>query len=87
MSSWTIAKIGFLFYEVLQHILKTLAGDVFQSSQTRWRTRVKAAKRAKTSKSNRRSRNGTIGLEIETSGLEFETYGLEIYTLGLELRP
>ena len=42
---------------------------------------------AKTSKSDHRSRNGTIGLEIETSCLEFETYGLEIYTLGLELRP
>ena len=45
-------------------------------------------------KSNRRSRNGTVGLEIETSrlaietsGLEFETYGLEISTLGFELRP
>ena len=59
-----------------------------------------AAKQAKTSKSDRRSRNDTVGLEIETSGLEFETYGLEIYTkvsnsdrrsrtqtVGLEIRP
>ena len=35
---------------------------------------------AKTSKSDRKSRNGTVGLEIET-------YGLEIYTVGVELRP
>ena len=47
--------------------------------------RVWAAKQAKTSKSDRRSRNDTVGLEIETSGLEFETSGLEIETYGLEI--
>ena len=36
-------------------------------------TFIWAAKQAKTSKSDRRSRNDTVGLE-------FETYGLEIYT-------
>ena len=56
----------------------------WRSSGRRWdivaRGSLWAAKQAKTSKSDRRSRNDTVGLEIETSGLEFETYGLEIYT-------
>ena len=37
-------------------------------------TRLLAANRAKASKSDLRSRNGTVGLEIETSALQFETY-------------
>ena len=46
-----------------------------------------AAKRAKTSKSDRRSRNDTVGIEYDTVGFEFDTVGLKIYTVGLKHRP
>ena len=46
-----------------------------------------AAKRAKTSKSDRRSRNDSVDLEFDIVGLELNTVGLEIYTVGLKHRP
>ena len=79
-----IASVGKL---VLGKVMYSFSESRRKGEEARYRRVYGRPNGPKPSKSDSTSRNGTVGLEIETSGLEFETYGLEIYTLGLELRP